>query len=206
MEGRVSSRSAAVEAVKKSVVLPKNTENSKAKMQRVKASHPSTAEMVKTAIKELKDHKGSSLQAIKKYVTATYKIDGEKASPFIKRYLKAALISGAVLQSKGKGASGSFKLPIKASEVKAKNQAMIAKSIRKPNSRKVTNLKKMPANRKKPSPLKKDVKPVSAAKMKTKVKQISKTTKTVKVLPAKTRTPKPKKATTIKAKKIVAKK
>ncbi|XP_076636177.1 histone H1-like isoform X2 [Colletes latitarsis] len=185
MEGRVASRSTAVEAVKKSAVLTKSTENSKAKMQRVKASHPSTAEMVKTAIKELKDHKGSSLQAIKKYVTATYKIDGEK--------------------SKGKGASGSFKLPIKASKVKAKNQAVIAKSVvRKP--KKVTNLKKIPANRKKPSALKKDVKPVSAIKMKTKVKQISKATKTVKVLPAKTKTPKPKKVTTIKAKKIVAKK
>ncbi|XP_076636176.1 histone H1-like isoform X1 [Colletes latitarsis] len=205
MEGRVASRSTAVEAVKKSAVLTKSTENSKAKMQRVKASHPSTAEMVKTAIKELKDHKGSSLQAIKKYVTATYKIDGEKVSPFIKRYLKSALISGAVLQSKGKGASGSFKLPIKASKVKAKNQAVIAKSVvRKP--KKVTNLKKIPANRKKPSALKKDVKPVSAIKMKTKVKQISKATKTVKVLPAKTKTPKPKKVTTIKAKKIVAKK
>ena len=68
--------------------------------------------MVKAAIKELKDRKGSSLQAIKKYIASTYKVDGEKFAPYIKKYLKTAVTSGAVIQTKGKGASGSFKLSV----------------------------------------------------------------------------------------------
>ncbi|WP_457844077.1 histone H1/H5 family protein, partial [Staphylococcus aureus] len=50
------------------------------------------------------------LQAIKKYVSANYKVDAEKMSPFIKKYLKSAVVSGTLVQTKGKGASGSFKL------------------------------------------------------------------------------------------------
>ena len=53
---------------------------------------------------------GSSLQAIKKCIAANYKVDSEKLSPFIKKYLKTAVASGELVQTKGKGASGSFKL------------------------------------------------------------------------------------------------
>jgi len=66
--------------------------------------------MVANAIKSLKERGGSSLQAIKKYIAANYKVDSEKLSPFIKKYLKTAVASGELVQTKGKGASGSFKL------------------------------------------------------------------------------------------------
>jgi hypothetical protein len=66
--------------------------------------------MVGNAIKSLKERGGSSLQAIRKYIATNYKIDPEKLSPFIKRYLKTAVASGELVQTKGKGASGSFKL------------------------------------------------------------------------------------------------
>ena len=56
------------------------------------------------------------MQAIKKYIAANYKVDSEKLSPFIKKYLKAAVISGELVQTKGKGASGSFKLAAAKSE------------------------------------------------------------------------------------------
>lgn len=82
----------------------------KTKNPRSKPTHPPTSEMVNGAIKSLKERGGSSLQAIKKYVAANYKVDAEKMSPFIKKYLKAAVASGALVQTKGKGASGSFKL------------------------------------------------------------------------------------------------
>lgn len=82
----------------------------KPKNPRAKPSHPPTSEMVNGAIKSLKERGGSSLQAIKKYVAANYKVDAEKMAPFIKKYLKAAVASGALVQTKGKGASGSFKL------------------------------------------------------------------------------------------------
>lgn len=82
----------------------------KAKNPRAKPTHPPTSEMVNNAIKGLKERGGSSLQAIKKYIAANYKVDAEKVAPFIKKYLKSAVVSGALVQTKGKGASGSFKL------------------------------------------------------------------------------------------------
>jgi histone H1/5 len=82
----------------------------KAENPRAKPSHPPTPEMVNNAIKGLKERRGSSLQAIKKFVAANYKVDAEKVAPFIKKYLKGAVASGSPVQTKGKGASGSFKL------------------------------------------------------------------------------------------------
>ncbi|PSN36766.1 hypothetical protein C0J52_26091 [Blattella germanica] len=62
---------------------------------------------------------GSSLQAIKKYIAVNYKVDPEKFAPFIKKYLKSAVASGELVQTKGKGASGSFKLASAAKPEKA---------------------------------------------------------------------------------------
>lgn len=80
------------------------------KKAKAKPTHPKTSEMVNNAIKELKERSGSSLQAIKKYIAAQYKVDAEKLAPFIRKYLKSAVESGALIQTKGQGASGSFKL------------------------------------------------------------------------------------------------
>ena len=82
----------------------------KVKNPRSKPSHPPTSDMVNNAIKGLKERGGSSLQAIKKYVAANYKVGAERVAPFIKKYLKSAVASGVLVQTKGKGASGSFKL------------------------------------------------------------------------------------------------
>ncbi|XP_037928542.1 histone H1-like [Teleopsis dalmanni] len=71
---------------------------------------PSTQQMVDASIKNLKERSGSSLLAIKKYISATYKCDAQKLAPFIKKYLKTAVANGKLIQTKGKGASGSFKL------------------------------------------------------------------------------------------------
>ncbi|XP_046987052.1 histone H1-like, partial [Schistocerca americana] len=81
---------------------------SSAKKPRAKPAHPRTSEMVTAAIKSLKERGGSSLQAIKKYIAAHYKLDAEKLAPFIKKYLKSAVVAGELVQTKGKGASGSF--------------------------------------------------------------------------------------------------
>ena len=77
---------------------------------RNKPVHPRTSEMVRNAIISLKDRGGSSLQAIKKFIAANYAVDLEKMSPYIKRYIKTAVSSGELLQTRGKGASGSFRL------------------------------------------------------------------------------------------------
>jgi hypothetical protein len=106
MADQVDSAAAAANAAQ---VSPKKTKSS-AKKPRTKPVHPRTSEMVSNAIKSLKERGGSSLQAIKKYIAANYKVDSEKLSPFIKKYLKTAVASGELVQTKGKGASGSFKL------------------------------------------------------------------------------------------------
>ena len=92
----------------------------KAKKAKVAPSHPPVAQMVNAAISTLKERKGSSLAAIKKYMAANYKVDAAKLSPFIRRYLKKAVTDGKLVQTKGTGASGSFRLAKVAAEHKKK--------------------------------------------------------------------------------------
>ncbi|XP_076177611.1 uncharacterized protein LOC143151948 [Ptiloglossa arizonensis] len=224
MEDKANSGNTAVETGENNSATPaKKQAKSKSKAQRVKASHPPTSEMVNAAIKELKDRKGSSLQAIKKYIASTYKVDGEKFAPFIKRYLKAAVTSGAVVQTKGKGASGSFKLssgkPSENSKTKKelrspkKTEAKKTQSVEKKTVAKKAAAVKKPAAAKKPAEkkaaaVKKTASKAAATKAKTATdaKSMSKSKKTAKAPAAKTKTPKPKKAATPKSVKSPAKK
>ncbi|XP_070164031.1 histone H1-like [Polyergus mexicanus] len=213
MEDKVNTGNSAVETAEGNPAPAKKTNKSKAKSQEKKASRPATSEMVTAAIKELKDHKGSSLQAIKKYIVATYKVDGEKVAPFIRRYLKAAVSSGAVVQTKGKGASGSFKLstdnskpktnkaqakrPIKPASKKDKIEKIT--TARKPAAAKKTATPKKAAESPKKQPAQKKAAAKSVARKKSgkaaiETKAPSKAKKAVKAPAAKTKTPKPKKA------------
>ncbi|KAK2588101.1 hypothetical protein KPH14_004161 [Odynerus spinipes] len=231
MEEKSSSVDTAVAASTENIpTLVKKPAKSKAKAQRTKSTHPPTSEMVTAAIKELKDRKGSSLQAIKKYIVATYKVDGEKVAPFIRRYLKTAVTSGTVVQTKGKGASGSFKLSSsKAPENKTKTlrtgKGSKASSENKSVEKKATVIKKV-AETKKAKPAKKTesskkapVQKKAAAKRSVAIaaekkgvkkavqpKTLWKSKKTAKAPAAKTKTPKPKKAAALKVIKAAAKK
>ena len=73
------------------------------------ADHPKYSEMVAAACVALKGRKGVSKQAIAKYVSANYKV-GDGALTHVKLALKRGVVSGALVQVKGTGASGSFKL------------------------------------------------------------------------------------------------
>jgi len=75
--------------------------------------------MVEDAIRSLKEPGGSSVHAIKKYVSANYNVDAETFSPTMKEYLKAAVASGRLLQPTGRGARGSFKLATMNSAISA---------------------------------------------------------------------------------------
>ncbi|XP_012055627.1 PREDICTED: late histone H1-like [Atta cephalotes] len=234
MEDKVSGNTA-VEAAESNAGVTKKASKSKVKSQQKKiSSRPPTSEMVTAAIKELKDRKGSSFQAIKKYIVSTYKVDGEKVAPFIKRYLKSAVTAGAVVQTKGKGATGSFKLstdkpkPTKSKgkaqralgnsyvwKADTKKDAQTEKAPRKPTAaKKTTTAKKAATSPKKPA--QKAVAKTAGKKGKATTewlpiegkeggKSPSKAKKTVKAPAAKTKTPKPKKATG-KAVKAAAKK
>nr|XP_045590595.1 histone H1A, sperm-like [Procambarus clarkii] len=79
------------------------------------ASRLLTRKLVKwflAAVAALKDRKGSSLQAIKKYVVANNKVEAAKIAIYIRRFLKKAVADGILVQTKGSGASGSFKLAV----------------------------------------------------------------------------------------------
>merc|ERR1711971_1463627 len=60
----------------------------KAKKPAKKPEHPPSAVMVLAAVKALKESKGSSLAAIKKYIAANNKVDIVKIPPFIRKAVK----------------------------------------------------------------------------------------------------------------------
>jgi hypothetical protein len=145
----------------------------KAKKPAKKADHPPVASMVNAAIKNLKDRKGSSLAAIKKYIAANYKVDVAKLAPFIRRYLKKAVADGKLSQTKGSGASGSFKIG-KTTETEKKPKK--AKKAKKPAAKKTPKKAKKPAAKKE----KKAKKPKASKPKKPKAKKATKSPKKAK--------------------------
>lgn len=146
---------------------PKKAKSAAAsKKPRTKPSHPPTSDMVNAAIKNLKERGGSSLQAIKKYISANYKVDAEKLAPFIRKYLKSAVASGTLTQPKGKGASGSFKLSVKGESGKAPAKKT-AKKATKPKGEKKPKAAgaAAPKKAKKPAAAKKPKSPSKAKKV-----------------------------------------
>lgn len=110
---------------------PKPSKSIGVKKPAAKPTHPATSELVMRAITTLKERNGSSLQAIKKFIASEYKLDTDRLAPFIRKFLKNAVIAGKLVQTKGKGASGSFKLPSNAlnpSEKKSKATKLKAKA------------------------------------------------------------------------------
>lgn len=172
----------------------------KAKVPRTKPTHPPTNEMVQGAIKGLKERGGSSLIAIKKYIAANYKVDVEKLAPFIKKALKTGVTSGTLVQTKGKGASGSFKL----SSAAAKPAKPAAKAAKKPAAAAAKKTPKKAAAAKKPAAKKAAKSPAKAQKPKAKPTKAKK----AKTPAKKPKAPKPKKTAAKKpaAKKTAAKK
>jgi histone H1/5 len=152
-----------------------------AKKPRVKSNHPSTADMVNAAIRSLKERGGSSFQAIKKYIAATYVIDAEKLSPFIKKYLKSAVASKELVQVKGKGASGSFKLSAAKVEGKSGPKVKRPTAVKKVAAKKTVAPKPKKAvvkkTLKKPAGPKKALKTIAAKSPKPKVRKAPKLVK-----------------------------
>ena len=143
-----------------------------------KPDHPPVATMVDAALAALKERKGSSLAAIKKYVAANYKVDAVKLAPFIRRYLKKAVADGKINQTKGSGASGSFKLVKKTEEKKKPAKKAVKKPAAKKTAKKPA-AKKTPKKAKKATPKKekKAKKPAAAKPKKPKAKKATKSPK-----------------------------
>ena len=100
------------------------------------AEHPKYREMITSAIRSLKDRKGSSRQAILKHVLANNKVGSElnKINSRVKMALRAGIKSGTFKQVRGTGASGSFRLGEKLtrSADKPKTTKTAKKVVKKP--------------------------------------------------------------------------
>lgn len=130
---------------------------------KVKKSGPSVSDLILKAVSASNERKGVSLAALKKAL-AGGGYDVEKNNSRVKLALKALVKKGSLVQTKGTGASGSFKVskggvvvkkPAKKTEVKAKKPApkkTAAKAVKpKKTPAKKTVAKKAPKKVKKPA-------------------------------------------------------
>uniref|UniRef100_A0A914Y960 H15 domain-containing protein n=1 Tax=Panagrolaimus superbus TaxID=310955 RepID=A0A914Y960_9BILA len=87
--------------------------SAKSKASKGESTHPKYAEMIKNAITDLHNKKGSSRVAILKYINEHYNIHQnfpDQTNQHLRQALKHGVESGALKQVKGIGAGGSFKL------------------------------------------------------------------------------------------------
>ncbi|XP_065582739.1 histone H1-delta-like [Artemia franciscana] len=112
------------------------------KKAKAPANHPKYTEMIIKSIADLKERGGSSRQAILKYIMANFQVgnDAKVVNMHLKQALKRCLANGIVINPKGTGVTGSFKLakPIKAKNPKTGKPK--SPQLRRPQSRKQPNL------------------------------------------------------------------
>ncbi|XP_078390494.1 histone H1-like [Cetorhinus maximus] len=108
---------------------------------RAKSTGPKLGDQIRKVVAGSSDRKGISVAAIKKAL-ASGGMDVEKNRGRIKLAIKRSVDKGSLVQTKGKGASGSFKLP------KNEPQGKVVKKAGKPAAKKSP---KKPAAVKKPA-------------------------------------------------------
>merc|ERR1712117_192227 len=99
------------------------------------AAHPPYAAMIKAAVKALGDKKGSSRQAILKYICANYKVDAAKAPSRVRISLKKLVDSKALVAAAAAGKKGAAKKAAKKPAAK-KPAAKKPKAAKKPAAKK----------------------------------------------------------------------
>ena len=114
--------------------------------------HPKYSEMIVAAITATKERGGTSRQKILKYIGANYKV-GDGFESHARLALKRLVTAGTLIQTKGTGASGSFKLAKKAAEPAKKVKKVVKKKPSTP--KKAGEAKKKPAAKKPAAPKKK---------------------------------------------------
>uniref|UniRef100_A0A183V9Z3 Putative histone H1.6 n=2 Tax=Toxocara canis TaxID=6265 RepID=A0A183V9Z3_TOXCA len=127
------------------------------KTPKTPASHPAYGDMVKAAVVALKEKKGSSRAAILKYILQHYKVGDNltAVNAHLRLALKRGVSTGALKQTKGTGASGSFRLG------EGKKAETAKKKAKKSAAKKVAGEKKTAAKKPK-SPTKAAAKPKKA--------------------------------------------
>lgn len=192
----------------------------KKKTAKSKKSGPSVSDLIVKTIAASNERKGVSLAALKKALAGSG-YDVEKNNSRVKLALKSLVKKGSLVQTKGTGASGSFKVSKKPAPAAAKQPVKkVAAKPKKPAVKKapvkaaVKAAKpkkaavKKPAAKKSPKKVKKPAAPKKAAKSPKKVKKpavkkVAKSPKKAKAAKPKAKAAKPKAA---KAKKAAKKK
>merc|ERR1712071_655132 len=100
----------------------------KARTGKTAPAHPAFADMAIAAIQELKDKKGSSLIAIKKFVAAKYKLKMTSTSTtgnYLRKAVRKLESAGRIVPAAapGKKGSGSFKMAATVKNVKKSAKA-----------------------------------------------------------------------------------
>ncbi|XP_067618699.1 histone H1-like [Eurosta solidaginis] len=93
----------------------------------------STETMVIAAIRSLNERGGSSAIAIKKYIMNNYpqlQLEGARILMLIKKFVKKALLSGKLVQSKGVGLGGSFKVSAELNRMEEKKERAKLKQLK----------------------------------------------------------------------------
>ncbi|XP_010195847.2 histone H5 [Colius striatus] len=160
------------------------TKPKRARAVRRPAAHPAYSVMIAAAIRAEKSRGGSSRQSIQKYVKSHYKV-GQQADAQIKLAIRRMLATGILKQTKGVGASGSFRL---AKADKAKKSPARKK---KKAARRSTSPRKAARPRKSKSPARKSKSPARKARKKSRASpKKAKKPKTVKAKSLKASKPK----------------
>ncbi|XP_064648783.1 histone H1-delta-like [Lineus longissimus] len=121
----------------------------KAATSKKPAEHPKYSDMIAAAIDALKERNGSSRQAIVKYIAANFSV-GDSADVHVKLALKRGVVAEQLVQVKGTGASGSFKLAKKpeASKKTVAKKPAAKPAAKKPVKKTPTKATKKPAAKK----------------------------------------------------------
>ena len=104
-------------------------------------THPKFSVMIKEALTQLNDRNGTSKAAILKYILSNYKVNYATVNQHLKLALRAGTKNQTLKQTKGVGASGSFKLPAKAPAAaaaaakKKKTSTPVSKGVKKSPAR-----------------------------------------------------------------------
>ncbi|XP_036309024.1 histone H1t [Pipistrellus kuhlii] len=116
-----------------------------------KTPSPSVSKVITEALSLSQERAGMSLAALKK-VLAAAGYDVDKNNSRIKLVLKSLVSKGTLVQTKGTGASGSFRLSKKAPELVKVKKAASAKSKKLVLSRESKSPKGSSANKRAPKP------------------------------------------------------
>ena len=187
------------DAVAAPAVKPVKTPKKKAPAKPKKpANHPKYSEMIKAAVGALKERGGSSRQAVLKYIVKNFNVgkDEKVVNQHLKLALRAGVKNGGLKQSKGTGASGSFRLGEAAKKAPKKVKKPKAAKPKKPKAKKAAKPKKVKTPKKK----------AAAKPKKTKSPKKPAAAKPKKVAAAKPKAKTPKKKAAAKPKKAAAKK